>query len=215
MDQQQSKLVEQYQEAKLQKQLDQDDEEVNSDDDELLELLEQDDTLAKYRDERIQELKKEFNRIDNATAGEQYGNIITIEDEKQLMETVTSNEYTLVHFYQPEFDKCKKMNDKLSIIAEKHLALKVIIIKAKDAPFLVTKLGIKILPFVVIYKNGKELDRLVGFEKLGNDPNNFNIEDLENFLLLRNVINRRTINYGSIRGSIKPVDQDSDDDLDL
>lgn len=88
-------------------------------------------------------------------------------------------------------------------------------IQAKDAPFLVTKLGIKQLPFVVIYKNGKELDRLIGFERLGNDPNNFSIEILEQFLFSRNVINRKTVNFGSIRGSTKPERGDSDDDLDL
>lgn len=37
----------------------------------------------------------------------------------------------------------------------------------QDAPFFTVKLGIKILPTVVMFKNGVSVDRLVGFEQLG------------------------------------------------
>lgn len=93
--------------------------------------------------------------------------------------------------------------------------LKVLIIKAENAPFLVTKLKIKVLPFVVIYKNGKEIDRIVGFEKLGNDPNNISIETLEQFLYACGLTNRKIINYGSIKSRSKPLNEDSDDGLDI
>jgi len=37
----------------------------------------------------------------------------------------------------------------------------------QDAPFITVKLGIKVLPCVVMFKNGVSVDRVVGFEQLG------------------------------------------------
>lgn len=214
MDYKQSELVERYQNSKLKKQDNPDEESGSEDDDELLEMLddESDPALTRIRDERMAALKQEFHRIDESTADTEFGEIITVSTEKQLMDLVTGNDTVIVHFYQVNFEKCQKMNDKLKILAEKHLTVKVLAIEAKDAPFLVTKLGIKMLPFVVIYRQGKEVERLVGFEKLGNDANDFKYEALEQFLYSRNVINRKAINFGSIRQRV--VDED-DDDFDI
>lgn len=106
-------------------------------------------------------------------------------------------------------------NTNVKVIAEKYLNLKVLTIKAESAPFLVTKLKIKVLPFVAIYKNGKEINRIVGFEKLGNDPNNVSVESLEHFLYANGITNRRIVNYGSIQSRTNPVNEDSDDGLDI
>lgn len=53
---------------------------------------------------------------------------------------------------------------------------------------MVNKLNIKVLPFVVGYKNGLEKVRYVGFSKLGNDPNGFDIRRLEQSLAHSGVI---------------------------
>lgn len=213
MDFKQSELVERYQNSKLKKHDNPDEESGSEDDDELLEMLDDDNdpALTRIRDERMAALKKEFNRIDESTADNEFGEIITVSTEKQLMDLVTANDTVMVHFYQANFEKCQKMNDKLKILAEKHLIIKILAIEAKDAPFLVTKLGIKMLPFVVIYRQAKEVERLVGFEKLGNDANDFKYEALEQFLYSRNVINRKTINFGSIRQRVANEDEDEDD----
>lgn len=65
------------------------------------------------------------------------------------------------------------------------------------------------LPFVVIYKAGRELDRLVGFEKLGNDPSDFSYGSLELYLIRLGILNRKTINYASRKS------EDLDSDLDI
>ena len=41
-------------------------------------------------------------------------------------------------------------------------------ILVEDAPFLVEKLQVKVLPCVVCFVDGASKDRLVGFEELGN-----------------------------------------------
>lgn len=120
MDQKQSELVERYQESKLVKQLDKDDNYESESDDELLELLEEDDQLAKYREARIQQLSKEFKKIDRTEAEGDgpLGSVIDIKEEKEIMEIVTHSEVALVHFYQPEFTKCEIMNKRLSVCIE-------------------------------------------------------------------------------------------------
>jgi thioredoxin-like negative regulator of GroEL len=37
----------------------------------------------------------------------------------------------------------------------------------QDSPFFTVKLGIKVLPAVVLFKGGVSVDRLVGFQQLG------------------------------------------------
>lgn len=66
------------------------------------------------------------------------------------------------------------------------------------------------LPFVVIYKAGKEIDRLVGFEKLGNDPSDFSYNSLELYLMRMGILNRKTINFASRKN-----EDDLESDLDI
>ncbi|CAH6718207.1 phosducin-like protein 1 [[Candida] jaroonii] len=216
MDSKQSELIERYQDSILKNQ-DHKDDDLNDeiDDDELLDLLDEDDAiLSQYRESRIQQLTKEFKKIDELSP-DNLGAIEDYTDEKALMEVVTKSEIVFIHFYQPNFAKCNKMNEKLKILAEKHLTLKVLSIKAETATFLVEKLKIKVLPFVVIYKNGKEFDRLVGFEKLGNDPNDFSYDSLETYLIRTGVINRRSIKFTSTKPSSFNDNNDNDEGSDL
>lgn len=85
----------------------------------------------------------------------------------------------VIHFQLDTFPKCKYMNDRLAILAQKHLSTKFIKINADNCPFLVKKLNIKVLPFLIGYYKGKEVMRLIGFSKLGNNPDEFPIESLE------------------------------------
>jgi hypothetical protein len=51
------------------------------------------------------------------------------------------------------------------------------------APFLVTKLKIKILPCVIAFVEGISVDRVIGFDGLGHSEDNFTTGDLEQRLL--------------------------------
>lgn len=220
MDHKAALLIESYQNSKLTTNNDDDNGEISSED-ELIDLLEDDDdALARYRDIRIQQMKNEFLKINNTTdrtEKDNIGRVTSCADEKSVMDVVTNNEVVLVHFYQPGFKKCQAMNEKLEVIAEKHLALRILKIQAQEAPFLVTKLNVKVLPLVVIYKNSKELTRIVGFERLGSNLDDFAVEALEQLLLSMNIINRRAVNFASIRSKNQANDcngSDDDDDWD-
>ena len=226
MNHKQSELIERYQDSKLDKG------ETSEDEEELLNLLEddEDETFSKYRETRMQQLSSELKHIEklatsDSHAGENLGRLIKLSNEKELIDAISSNAHfnsqdaspVVVHFQQPNFAKCKIMNERLAIMAEKHLGVRFYNINAADAPFFVARLQIKVLPFVIGYiQNGLEAMRLVGFEKLGNDPNTFNVEALEHLLYMHGLIKRRTINYGSIRQTTAPVQQTpDDDDLDI
>lgn len=211
MDATTASIVEKYQESQLKN--------VNglsdSDDDNLLEILEglddEDDVMHQLREQRLEQLKKEFRSIDRATdtLGSDAGKVQFFSDEKELMNLVTRTEMAVVHFFQPSFPKCKAMNDALNQVAEKHLSLSVLAIQADKAPFLVAKLKVKVLPFVVVYTKGRELTRLVGFDGIATG-NDVNVELLERKLLECGAINRRTTNYKTIRGK-KPIEESDDD----
>lgn len=61
-----------------------------------------------------------------------------------------------------------------------------------NAPFLVTKLKIQVLPCVIAFVDGVGADRIVGFEGLGggelNDGDGFRAKDLEARLLAAGVL---------------------------
>lgn len=88
------------------------------------------------------------------------------------------------------------------------------------ASFLVTKLNVKVLPFVVMYLKGQEVDRLVGFSKLGNQAEDFDKDILENMLYSKGMLNR-PLNVTFLSGRINRsrrtngASDDEDDDLDI
>ena len=84
----------------------------------------------------------------------------------------------------------------------------------ENAPFLVTKLKIQVLPCVLSFISGVSVDRIVGFEGLGYTPDTFTTKDLERRLLTSGVIQRpkATDNGGSRYGVMAARKEDSDDD---
>jgi hypothetical protein len=87
----------------------------------------------------------------------------------------------------------------------------------ENAPFLVTKLNVRVLPCVIAFVNGIGVDRIIGFEGLaGGDK--FTTKELERRLLEANVLVREKVNDGNIlqSSSIRnnKVDEFDDDDWD-
>lgn len=157
---------------------------ADQDEDAILEeLLDgEDEFLVHYREKRVQELSDHFKTVEKKVLQEGYGSLHSIDDESVLINTTANNASTVVHFGMDTFKKCRYMNEKLELLAESHLTTKFVKIDVNNCPFLVSKLGIKVLPFVVAYRHGKEVIRIVGFSKLGNDPNEFELESLDRLL---------------------------------
>jgi hypothetical protein len=75
-------------------------------------------------------------------------------------------------------------------------------VNVDNAPFLVTKLKVQVLPCVISFIDGIGVDRIIGFEGLGNGDN-FTTKDLETRLLGSRVLVRSKLSDG--HGSGNPL----------
>jgi hypothetical protein len=85
----------------------------------------------------------------------------------------------------------------------------------ENAPFLVTKLQVQVLPCVLAFIDGVSVDRIVGFEGLGYTQDTFTTKDLEARLLALGVVQRAkaTDDAGaSSSGWVAEKKEESDDD---
>ncbi|AJU69918.1 Plp1p [Saccharomyces cerevisiae YJM1190] len=152
------------------------------------ELDEDHEFLSAYRSERLQQISDHLKQVKKNVEDDGYGRLQCIDNEADAIQICTKTTMVVIHFELETFGKCQYMNEKLENLAKRYLTTRFIKVNVQTCPFLVNKLNIKVLPFVVGYKNGLEKVRYVGFSKLGNDPNGFDIRRLEQSLAHSGVI---------------------------
>lgn len=187
--------------------------------DELMDELDNDEEIQliamKQRELRLQQMSDHLKNVSKKAAeDEHFGKLETFEDEAKLIRLTSSSDIpVIIHFQLPHFKKCEYMDEQLSKLARKYLNTKFIRINVSDCPFLVDKLEVKVLPFVVGYINGLEKTRIIGFSKLGNDPNSFELASLERYLISERLIKSNVKN--SLKNNRQYSSYDSDSSLDL
>jgi hypothetical protein len=87
-----------------------------SDEDALIAELENDSELDAFREQRLQQLHAEFNQAKQLRAKE-HGTYVEIKDEKALMDITTSTKLCVVHFFKPDFNRCRIMDEHLEVSA--------------------------------------------------------------------------------------------------
>lgn len=97
-----------------------------------------------------------------------HGELRDIVEEEFLAECVKSDR-VVVHFYHADFERCKIMDKHLKLLAPKYTACKFVRIDAEKCPFFVHRLQIRTLPTVLVFHDGVNKDRLVGFDELGGE----------------------------------------------
>src|SRR3954464_7516256 len=85
-----------------------------SDEDALIASLEDDSELDAFREQRLQQLHAEFDRARRLKANE-HGTYTEIKDEKALMDVTTSTKLCVVHFFKPDFNRCRIMDTHLEV----------------------------------------------------------------------------------------------------
>ena len=86
----------------------------DSDEDALIAELENDDNLDAFREQRLQQLHAEFDKAKRLRAQE-HGTYTEIKDEKALMDITTSTKLCVVHFFKPDFNRCRIMDTHLEV----------------------------------------------------------------------------------------------------
>jgi thiol-disulfide isomerase/thioredoxin len=198
-------------------------------DDEFDDLLEDDNdpVLEAIRQKRILEMKQaQAKHTENMAKG--HGQYRTISQDEFLPECTGSSEFVAIHFFLNEFERCKIMDKHLKIIAPRHTTCKFLRIDAEKAPFFVTKLAIRTLPTLIVFQDGKAVDRLTGFEGLASaaDPDNFPTSKLQTWLadtgaiefdmvkdeIAREELLQEQLNGGRHRGAIWSSNNTYDED---
>ncbi|XP_058755776.1 thioredoxin domain-containing protein PLP3B-like [Vicia villosa] len=154
-------------------------EEVDLDD------LMDDPELEKLHADRIAAFKKEAEKRE-AWKKKGHGEFREV-TEGDFLGEVTGSEKVICHFYHKEFYRCKIMDKHLKSLSIKHIDSKFIRLDAENAPFFVTKLAIKTLPCVILFRQGVAVDRLVGFQDLG-AKDDFTTRALEVLLIKKGII---------------------------
>ncbi|KNA08136.1 hypothetical protein SOVF_165340 [Spinacia oleracea] len=150
-----------------------------------LDELMDDPELERLHAERIAALQKEAEkRQEMKKQGHGEYRDIT---EGDFLGEVTASELVICHFYHREFYRCKIMDKHLKALAPKYLDTKFLKLDAENAPFFISKLGIKTLPCVILFRKGIAGDRLVGFQDVGG-KDDFPTRRLENLLIKKGMI---------------------------
>ena len=145
---------------------DSDDDDDNSDFDSDDDDDDDDPALEAFRQRRLAELQRtQIQKAENKAKG--HGDYRTISQDEFLPEC-TGSAYVAVHFFHKDFERCKIMDHHLKMIAQSHLSCKFIRIDAEKSPFFVAKLNVKTLPTLIVFKDGKSMERLTGFDGLSN-----------------------------------------------
>ncbi|XP_076450906.1 uncharacterized protein LOC143286881 [Babylonia areolata] len=181
----------------------------------LWEELEKEDIPSYIRESRLEALKKQSQQY-HMMKEQQHGEYTLLEDEKTFLDTTTSITHCVVHFFHPDFRRCSIIDGHLEKLSQKYFETKFGRISVEKAKFLVNKLKIQVLPAVYCFKKGIVVDKIVGFEELGN-TDDFRTEVLERRLAKSGCIEMaedeapKTI-FGVQRSNKQDEDSSDDDD---
>lgn len=134
---------------------------------ELLDELENGEIPAHIREARLEQLKKHAVSL-NEMKQSQHGQYTELTEEKKFLDLTTTANKCVVHFYHPDFRRCAIMDTHLEALSKKYFETKFAKISVEICKFFVEKLKIRTLPAVFSFINGKVVDKLTGFEDLGN-----------------------------------------------
>ncbi|XP_024521058.1 thioredoxin domain-containing protein PLP3B isoform X1 [Selaginella moellendorffii] len=168
-----------------------------------LDELMDDPELERLHADRIASLKREAEKR-QVLQRQGHGEYREVAEEDFLGE-VTGSDKVVCHFYHREFFRCKIINKHLKALAPKHFETKFIMVDAEvrffvpvgqfldsfipvqKCPFFVSKLKIKTLPCVILFRNGIASERIVGFEELGG-VDDFPTATLEKLLIKKGIL---------------------------
>ena len=165
-------------------------------------LLQDEDALEQLRRKRLAELKKQQDqRAQWKRQGHGvYQDLVdssNVDVAKAFFEATKQSSRVIIHFYRPTTPACEIFHSHLSILATQHLETKFLRINVggcdegiNGASFLVDKLGIVIMPTVVLVKDRRVVHHLHGFDELGG-MDDFSIKTLAYVLSTHGVLNAR------------------------
>jgi hypothetical protein len=148
------------------------------------------DELLNYNDDALEALRaKRLDQMKAAARKRQiyiengHGTYVSLGEGKlgsdlarEFFEASKASERLVVHFYRPTTRLCDVFHSHLQTLAPKHLETRFVKINVEDTEnsgvsFLVERLGIAIMPTLLIVKDRKAHHQIRGFDELGGNEN--------------------------------------------
>ncbi|ELQ75666.1 ATP binding protein [Trachipleistophora hominis] len=114
-----------------------------------------DHVLNQYKQKRLSELKKALP-------------VPSITSRQSLLNAITTQR-CIIHFHNPEFARCRIMDERLAEAADIVSDIKFYRAEAQLFEDVCEYLKINVLPFLGFFRDGKCVDGIVGFEGLSGD----------------------------------------------
>lgn len=108
-------------------------------------------------------------------------------DTKDFFNAAKRSSRMIVHFYRGVTPRCQIVDAHLGRLAPQHIEARFVKIDAEKNPFLVERLGILIMPTIVLIKDGKTEHSLRGFDELGG-TDDFSTDDMAYVLSTHGVL---------------------------
>ena len=185
------------------------------------------DTFEALRQKRKIQMQKQMRKeADMRQLG--HGSYSECTDTKEFFAAAKKSQKMVVHFYRPVTPRCQIVDAHFEKLAHTHVECRFMKIDAEKNPYLVEKLGIILMPTMVLIKDGKTEHAIHGFDEFGGHDN-FSTADVAYVLgghgmLDVNKIEDRSeqiaaeqerTGFNSIRISVaarpQPLDDDEDD----
>jgi len=85
-----------------------------------------------------------------------------IKSQAELSKAINTETITIVDFWAEWCNPCKALIPILEKIKEDYTKLKIVKVNVEDNTILAQSLGVKSLPTLIIFKSGKEVERITG-----------------------------------------------------
>ena len=192
-----------------------------------LEELGEDDFEALRQKRKLMLAKKMRQEQDWKQLG--HGRYLELTDTKEFFDAAKKSARMVVHFYRGVTPRCEIVDAHFQKLAPTHLETRFVKINAEKNMFLVERLGIIMMPTIVLIKDGKTEHSLRGFDEMGG-TDDFTTDVMAYVLSQHGVLNYEAdkseeiqekaannmgVNNISIRTAYHASLSDSDDDFDL
>lgn len=152
-----------------------------------LDVADEDYALEQIRAKRIAEIKA-AQQIKTTQANLGHGSYSEIKED-EFLPSVIKSPFAVVSFFSADFPRCLIVDKHMSALARQHPETRFVRLDATKAPFFVQKLKIIMLPSILLFKDGINIDRIVGFDELGG-RDDFKTIALERRLVQAQVVKR-------------------------
>jgi len=137
-----------------------------------------DDQLEALREKRLREMKaaakqrEEWRANGHGTYSELGEGQLGVDVAKEFFECAKKSNRLIVHFYRPTTRYCEVFHGHLDKLSRQHMETKFVKINVEEVEspgvsYLVEKLGIFVMPTVLIVKDLKSVHQIRGFDELG------------------------------------------------